>query len=489
MAILISHSERFNSGAFTLNENVGPASTFGHTSIFLTQPDSLLLREQILKIIENSEQVLKICSFIVTDRAIYEAILNKARYAKTAVFILTQLDAAKLKDLAYLSEALPDEEIKEDTGQTHLSFISKLYEQGVHVRASTTAHAKFIIADRSRGLITSANLTTRSLTLNVESGVRLSDFDSRELDKLFDVIFQQGTTYRQYIKHNKTKTFVVQNAINVDAKLLPNPANSNLRYSYESDSRSLYDEILRIVNESEQYVFISAFSIVGLENLPELIKAIKEALSRSVQIKLFCRGMNHRTDHLLGCETLASLGCQIFGDGYNHSKGIVSEKSAMIFTANIDGYHGLKNGFEVGLVVDDKTRMELESLHIHLIQTGIYKFEMNPIRAHLFETYDKHETLRGLKPPEFPKVLSILLSDNLRRYESDFADRPIFIGHQKGSYLLIVGRLYFHCTYNNEGVICVTDATDPVHNVPKFILRYSQLQITQIQQHGNTISK
>lgn len=484
MAILISESEHFNAGAFTLNEELNVTSTFDQKSIFLTLHDSHLLKEQILRIIEASEQVLKICSFIVTDHAIYEAILNKARNGKTAIFILTQLDDKKLKDTAYLT----DEEIKDNTSQTHLGFLSKLYEQGVHVRASTTAHAKFIVADRNRGLITSANLTTPSLTLNVESGIYLNDSDSMELDKLFDVIFQQGTTYRQYISYNKTKTFIVQNAIALDAKLLPNPAGSNLRYSYESDSKNLYDEILRIVNVSERYVFISAFSIVGLENLPELTEAIKDALSRGVQIKLFCRGMNHRADHLLGCETLTGLGCEIFGDGYNHSKGIVSEKSGMIFTANIDGYHGLKNGFEVGLVVDDKTRAELEVLHIHLMQTSIYKFEMRPTRARLFEAYRKHEGLRGIKPPDFPKELSILLNENLLRYENDFSDRPIFVGQQKGSYLLIVGRHFFHCTYDSDGVICVTAVTGPVADIPKFILKYSKLKI-QIQQHGNTIPK
>ena len=67
-----------------------------------------------------------------------------------------------------------------------------------YVRASLSAHSKFIVADRTIGFITSANFTTPSLTFNTESGAYLDEKSSKELDKLFDVIFLQGTTYKQF---------------------------------------------------------------------------------------------------------------------------------------------------------------------------------------------------------------------------------------------------------------------------------------------------
>lgn len=477
MEQFISDIEKFSQGAFTLNESSVAYSPFPDcSSIFLTQQGNTALRNEILRLISESCEVIKICSFIITDRDIYEAILNKAKSSNTAIFILTQLDQEKLKDPERLSESITEEEIKENTAQIHLSFINKLYEQGVHVRATTSAHAKFIIADRRKGFITSANLTTPSLTINTESGVYLNERDANELDKLFDVIFLQGTTYRQYIGVNRTKTLVVQNDVTLQKKFLPNHEVSSVRYTYENATTNLYGELIRIIRTSKEFIYLSTFSIVGLEFLPELTDEIRNAIGRGVNINIFCRGMNHRSDHLTGCEILKGLGCIIFGDGYNHSKAIISENSGLIFTANIDGYHGLKNGFEVGYVLNETMRSEFLAIHKKLIETSIYSYELEPTRLQLFKTYATHEVARGIKPPEFPNNISVFLNKDLANYKNEFVTKPVFLGRSSDTDYLIVGNLFFICRYK-DGAFHILQKTKPKFNISRFILKYSNLKI------------
>src|SRR5690606_14735642 len=108
----------------------------------------------------------------------------------------------------------------------------------------------------------------------------------------------KGTKYRQYISAGKKKTFIVQTNSQVDKQMLPLPSTTNLRYTYDNLVSNLYEAIIQTINTSSEYVFMSAYSIVGLESLQELVDSIKLARQRGVSIKIFCRGMNYRNDHL-----------------------------------------------------------------------------------------------------------------------------------------------------------------------------------------------
>lgn len=478
MEVNVKHTDQFSSGAYILNSNMAPYSPFKQTgSVFLTQENNNSLKEEILKLINQSKEVLKICSFIITDTEIFEAILNKAQSSNVSIFILTQLDQSKLTNQFSLLDFLTEEEIKENPAQTHLKFIKKLFDNGVHVRASVSAHAKFIIADRINGFITSANLTTPSLTFNTESGVYLTQEDSKELDKLFDVIFQMGSSYRQFISSaKKNKIFVVQSEVKIKKELLPDSAVSNLRYTYESDTNNLYEEIVSIINNASEYLYISTYSIVGLDSLKELTQAIKDASGRGVQISLFCRGMNYRNDHLTGSQLLSLAGCKIFADLFNHSKGVINEKRGMIFTANIDGFHGLKNGFEVGYVLQEEQRVEFLNIHNDLIKSAYYIFQNTPSRMELFQTYSNYENAKGIKAPVFPKDLSISVRNGVVVKESDLSELPLFYGRSRNGEYLIAGNSYFKCKFINNTFL-LAEKENPRFDLERYILKYDNLKI------------
>jgi hypothetical protein len=479
MSNLITNKDVFEEGAFILNENSSlEPSGIKFPNVFLTHKENNSIKTEILKLIHESKSVIKLCSFILTDKDIFEALLERAKSFQVAIFVLTQLDNSKLINTSLLTE----EETLEQTNKTHLSHIKKLYDNGVHVRASDSAHAKFILSDRKIGFIMSANITTPSLTINTESGIYVDSNDVQNLDNLFDVIFQKGTLYRQYLSSaKKSKGFIVQNDISIKKEWLPNHSDVRIRYSYENYTNNLYEEIIDLIRNAKSYLYISTYSIVKLENLKEFITEIKNARNRGVTIYVFCRGMNYRFDHLNGCNSLSKLGCLIFADFYNHSKGIINEKNGLIFTANIDGAHGLKNGFEVGYILNEVQRQEFLEFHKYLIKTSPYIFIDKPARELLFATYSLYEQLKNIKSPVFSENIEIRIKKQIVN-NNLLETLPIFFGKTKDKYpqnYIIVGNYFFKCQCNND-IITVNEKANAIFNIEKYILKYKNLKITYI---------
>lgn len=482
MEIVLRDSDTLSSGVFVKNNDRKEFYPFLHyQNIFLTQEENSSLKNEILKIISEAKSVLKICSFIITDREIFNAILTKAKQSQVAIFILTQLDPAKLENSLSLVDFITEEELKESPSRVHLKFIKQLYENGIHVRASLSAHSKFIVSDRKKGFVTSANFTTPSLTFNTESGVYLDETSSIELDKLFDVIFLQGTTYKEFLETGKKgKMFVVQSEVRINSKLLPQPTLSNLRFTCETYSNNLFEEIVNLINDAKEFVYLSTYSIVGLNALNELIRAIKYAIDRNVSVSVFCRGMNYRNDHLEGVSSLKDIGCNIYADVYNHSKGVINEKSGLIFTANIDGNHGLTNGFEVGYILNETQRLEFLDFHKRLIDTSFYIFENKPTRSLIFQTYIVYEMKKGLNAPIFPKNLSLKYKKANNINLEELKSNIIFYGKSKDEEFLIVGNSHYKCRFKDDN-IQILESVKLRFDLEKYILKFFELKIIEIQ--------
>lgn len=482
MEITLRHTDKLNSGVFVIHNDRKEFAPFLHyENIYLTQEGNTSLKNEILKIISEAESVLKICSFIITDKEIFNAILNKAKLTQVAIFILTQLDSDKLENSLSLVDFITEEEIKENPARTHLKFIKQFYDNGIHVRASLSAHSKFIVSDRINGFITSANFTTPSLTFNTESGTYLDETSSKELDKLFDVVFLQGTTYKQFLgTRKKGKMLVVQSEVRINSDLLPQPYNSNLRYTCESYSNNLLNEITKIINEAKSYIYISTYSIVGLHSIEEQIQSIRNAIDRGVVVSIFCRGMNYRNDHIVCVSKLSDLGCKIYADVYNHSKGIINESVGMIFTANIDGNHGLKNGFEVGYILNEIQRLEFLDFHEKLIDTSFYVFDNNPTRNNLFLTYIAYESQKGLNAPSLPNNPVISYKSTMNINLDEFKSSILFYGKSKESEYLIVGNSFYKCKLKENSVL-LFEKTTPRFDIEKYIFKFMELKISNDQ--------
>jgi phosphatidylserine/phosphatidylglycerophosphate/cardiolipin synthase-like enzyme len=120
---------------------------------------------------------------------------------------------------------------------------------------------------------------------------------------------------------------------------------------------SIYDEIIGIINRASEYVYIVTWHFKALNLLPEFTEALKQAIDRGVWVYLYSNTEQpnySRPESLRQIEYLESIGCKSKGDDNNHSKCVISESEGVVFTANIDGVHGLKTGFEVGCVLQEE---------------------------------------------------------------------------------------------------------------------------------------
>lgn len=474
-------NDRLGKGYFILNNNYNNNYQWKvYDNIFLTNGENNSLKTQLISLIRNSTTVVKLCSFIITDMEIVDEIINKVKNSDVAIFILTQLDNSKLTNKIDL--LTPQEEeivINSNEINYHLSNIKRLRDSGVHLRAAKDVHAKFAIIDRAKGFIMSANFTSNSFSLNVESGVITDKESSLDLDKLFDVIYLNGTSYKSFLNTKKGKKMLVSEVrITLQAQDLPQQ-DKKLRFTYGKSHNHLFEEICEIIDAANEFIFISSYSVVGLAKLPEFTDAISRAVLRGVKINIFCRAMNNRLDHLEGCRFLSKLGCLIYGDFYNHSKGIINEKKAMIFTANIDGNYGLKNGFEVAYVLNDNQRSEFLLFHQELIKNCLFNFTEEPLRKEFFEYIAFYEMKKSINSVSTENEIEIIIKNNLKQYFIDFSNALMFIvifraQNSKKSFLISIDDNFFNIVMT-KNKITVLSKSRAIYNTEKYFLKFTNL--------------
>jgi hypothetical protein len=342
-----------------------------------------------------------------------------------------------------------EEEVNPNFYQKHLDYISKLYSNGAHIRAATKAHAKFLIIDDNEALVMSANITTPSLNDNPESGVYVLHKESlKSLISLFDIIYQYGTEYTKFKSASKNKQFVVSREISLKKDWLNHIDNYNIKYTWANENQSLYSEIINLINNGDvnSEIIISTYSVVGLDNIPEFTESIKKYINKGGEVLLFCRGMNYRSDHLNNCTKLSKIGVKIFGDVYNHSKGIISNKKGFIFTANIDGNHGLTNGFEIGYYLNDSQRNCLNCFISWQIENAPFVFKVNPTKNEFYETYKYYTETKGIASLKLPDHLEIRISNGALKIKSELEKFPIYVhcNSLKNIEVLNVGSSYYN---------------------------------------------
>ncbi len=470
-------------GFFTVNGNFQHGVNANqYETLFLTNGSNTTLKDRILSAISEAKSVVKLCSFIVTDDEIVNEILRKAQDPNIAVFLLTQLDQKKLiNNFALASNVLDEENFSSLEITSHLDNIKMLRDKGVHVRAAKDLHAKFIVSDRNSGLLMSANFTANSLSKNVESGVDLDVASSQDLDRLFDLIYLQGTSYRSFINTKKDKKmFVLENNITLSQDHLTLP-QSGLRYTYDTFQHNLLGEIIKIIESAEDFIFLSTYSIVGLIKIPQFVSAISKAISKNVKISIFCRAMNYRLDHVEGCRVLSKLGCKIVGDYYNHSKGIITEKKGMIFTANIDGNYGLINSFEVGYILSETQRKDFLEFHKELIDNCNFEFSLNPTRREFMDFVAHYEMEKNLTSFLLERDLEIVVKKSLHSYFENISDCLMFIGKKRdkdGVTLFLNFDEFFFTIKKSGSKMIVQSKCPPLYNAEKYFLKFFNLKIT-----------
>lgn len=431
----------FHGGYFILNKKIQTMEFLGGENFVVTHDNKREILDTILEILSSAKQYVKICSFIIDNKDVVDLLKKQMKDRGLSVFILTAVNEEKIK-----VDILDDDESNDFTKSRHFEFIDELAKAGAHIRASSNAHAKFIVEDGEKALIMSANLTDPSLrnndkgkNPNDESGIVISEIhEVDKVERIFDSIFLYGTEFKKFISISERTQLISKQEIDICKDDFPSN-HTNIIWSYDKIHHLIYENINLAIESANESINLSTYSIIELGNLAEFVSALSNFIqNKKGTVKIFCRAMNHRNDHLESCCLLAEMGVELYGDIFNHSKGIsIDNDNGIIFTANIDGRHGLKSGFEIGYKIqnDNKVFVSFNSFLRHQIQTAPFIFSLSPLKEDVFEFYRFLYKEKGKSIFEgLPEILNVGFKKNTsfsNEFKNDISNYPIFYSLNK----------------------------------------------------------
>lgn len=324
------------------------------------------LTDKILRIIRSAKSYIKISSFIMEDQMLVDELRKIAYSGNVAVFVISNRN--KKEDEEYFSTASRKDDSKADGIHAHQLFLQRMYYSGVHVRLLDNLHAKFVLSDGGKGVLMSANIASNSLNKNVETGISVGGDDLKNLELIFDTMYNYADVV-QFVKSD------MSDVVKISVKKLPNQIfddiKGNIRLTAisrhptnlsECRQTTIYDSIIKIVDEAESFVYIVSWVFKDKRNtLSKLRYAIDKVVKRGVKVTLFYNEKGNPTNKEVQQQyiyEMGRIGCDAYSNNNNHSKCVLSEKTGLLFTANIDGNNGLLEGFEVGCMMDEQQHQQ-----------------------------------------------------------------------------------------------------------------------------------
>lgn len=327
--------------------------------LFLNTYDDFPLTDRILEMMHSAKRYIKTGNFMFREPNMKQEIRN-ALNRGVVVFILSNLgeDADRLLGFNHFSKKEYD---------PHLPNLNDFAEQGAHVRCMSELHAKFLVVDGEQGMVMSSNYTKDSLYGNPECGVDLDIENTNCLEKIFDTLFEHADDKiegRDKVGYKFRKVESIVNPVFFDevlkCEIKMTLAAKQLKEGRILDSNfcdchitDIYDIISSTIEEANKYIYLVAFSFRSLHKLSKIRSALLNAAKRGVSVNLIYNRDNQGSQEEIGKlqEIIPSINA--LGVPKNHAKILLTENSALMFTANIDGEAGLLSGFELGVYLDD----------------------------------------------------------------------------------------------------------------------------------------
>jgi len=368
--------------------------SFRHISTF---PGHSTIKESMLDALDSASQRVFFTTFLIQEKEIVSKLIDTAERLHGRVYVLTTLqddDFAAADDL---------EEENEGTFEEHIASVERLTRNGISVKARKDCHAKFMVVDDQRALITSANAVPTCLrdiqsedgrvrSANPENGLLFTNqSEVFRLANLFRAIWREGY---HFVVAPGSRTFNISENSHVPETLgisLPEPATSEGEVIWTAPGRhGLRDRIIHMLDNAKERVRLSTWVIKGMAG-HSVGKAIISAAERGVEIAMLVRGMNYRDDLKDQCYRLvtATDNVKILGDYANHSKAIVADgKEGLVLTANLDAQHGLDNGVEVGYwSADENVVRSIGHFLDRLFGEAAFEFVAKPTQSEVSQRY------------------------------------------------------------------------------------------------------
>jgi cardiolipin synthase A/B len=318
------------------------------------------LADRIVQIIAASQEMVCISSFLFADRKIEDALSDASKRGVRPYLLLAS--EGRLE-----KEPKEDSEFDQKVFAEHKEMLNRL-AGCVLIRSASHFHAKFVLADpftrNPRGFLLTANLTKEALERNEELGVEFYASEVRTVAQLFRwALWEQS-------EHEVLEPGRLSSAKPIGKVTFSEPDNGVVCTT--SESVSLREAMLQIINEARDKLMISSF---GWDDDHPVVQRIYERISEGLNVTILARIRPKSMPTLI---RFAQTGASVFGFPWLHAKAIVADNERGIITSANFQKHGLDSGFELGIMLD---RIRAGELITHLegwIQSAPWRLHAKP---------------------------------------------------------------------------------------------------------------
>ncbi|MBU2670180.1 phosphatidylserine/phosphatidylglycerophosphate/cardiolipin synthase family protein [Actinoplanes bogorensis] len=379
-------------GGFFLLRDVQPAPFAAmpqpgeYRHVFSYRDSDPGIQQAAVELVRRAKKKIFLASFRIGDKALLNALFEAVERLRGGVYVIT---AWNEQSLARGLSALEEYAGADIAAQRHR--FEQMTKRGIFVRGYDNCHAKFLVVDDSAALVSSANLETSALIdrperkVTGESGILTTDAsEARRLARFFTRMWNADCRWEA----PPGQAYALARRRPTISPCRPNPpldGRAGVIWTHD-DERHILRAIHDVMDRARQEVLLATFGLRGLISQPELLhERITAAVERGVKVTLLCRARNNLSSHRDEALALSALGVRVVGDSLNHAKGVIADgRHGALFSANLDGEHGLTSGAEVGMRLDGSPVLaEAERYIRHAIEHADLEFAVSPTQAQL----------------------------------------------------------------------------------------------------------
>ena len=325
-----------------LKNTVKPKEIRSFQQVLMSHSDGRVTQE-VVSLIQSAQQNIVICSFLLANKAIEDAVLD-ANERGIRVYLMLASE--------HRLEKTSDDEFSKECERQHTSMLKRLAGK-VLVRSAPHYHAKAVLIDalgnysQPKGLLLTANLTTEALERNEELAIKLNLPAIKELVDFFKWGFWNQAEHQMLDNTNFSSITSRDN--------ISHPTKQQKLLFTSSQVQSIKAYTLQLIQQAKQEIILSSF---GFDEAHEVIQALCQQAKQGIKVRILAR---IRPSNMKALMRLKEAGAEIYGFKWLHAKALwVDGQHAMIMSANLQK-HGLDEGFEVGVKISGSGIDELKT--------------------------------------------------------------------------------------------------------------------------------
>ena len=388
-------------------------------TLISTHPKNPAILDAMVNMISSAKRRVFLFNWMLQYPAIEESLASAANRLNGRVHVLTTLETS------IHSRYSDDEE-----SMNNLSRLQGLAGNGVYIRLHPEAHAKFLIVDDEL-LVTSANIRDTSLEKNIETGIRVSDSDTvNSFHSFFSYLWLHEAN--QHIRPSKNDPRL-GNPWSQEKTTDSPIATADAIWTLDKRRMSLVKAIIDTIKSAKKKLRISTYALsnaesgIGKQVVDELVNASQKGveitiLYHATDMAIGRPPRKHEADgflRLMSCKSVSMRGHPDL-----HAKHAIADNtSGLLFTANLDGNHGLNTGIEVGVRLSKEASQHISEWHDTLFDTFPLELVISPTSSEL----SKRKGTKLVQLPDGIMVSSVKQFDKIKQVLSNISEKSTVI--------------------------------------------------------------